>query len=197
MRRKIIFSSIIVMVSVISGCSDSVEKEYIYTESDDTIESVLEEENYARHILGQSLVTDKGLKCKISKSGLSQTFTFKDQDFNLTNRPMSSDNILLPLSLRSNFKNVSHTLNCKGFLVVVTPNYYVFTLGADDKAFLKVDGKTLVNFTQDSSFRSSSNSLFLKMGVYPIELNYSQNGSGNQGLVVSITNLSYTNFYSN
>lgn len=186
---------LLVLSLILVGCGDEAATytSTVYVDEPDTIESIVEEENYARNLLGQSLLT-KGLSCKVSKTGASNTYTM-DYDFSLTNRPMSGDNVLLPENLRSSYKNVAHTIVCKGQLIVVTSNYYVFTLGADDKAFVKVGGSKLVEFTNDSAFRSASNSRFLKMGTHSFEVSYTQNGSGNQGLTLGITNLNSKNFY--
>ena len=189
--KKLLLALLLILV----GCGDKAATytSTVYVDEPDTIESIVEEENYARNLLGQSLLA-KGLSCKVSKTGLSNTYTMT-YDFNLTNRPMTADNVLLPENLRPAYKNVAHTIVCKGQLIVVVSDYYVFTLGADDKALVKVGGKKLVEFTNDSAFRSASNSTFLKMGAHSFEVSYTQNGGGNQGLTLGMTNLNSNNFY--
>ncbi|MCU0688291.1 MAG: PA14 domain-containing protein [Phycisphaerales bacterium] len=73
--------------------------------------------------------------------------------------------------------------NFGGFIAISTPGTYAFIVTSDDGMRLNIGGVTVTSFPGDRSFSPSTGSVtFSGAGVYPIELLYWANTSGESGL---------------
>jgi PA14 domain len=171
-----------------------------------TLESQVQEalalENEYRLGLGETMLSP-GLSCNLytvtggnriqasipghnTLTGLSSVGSFLlTSEFNQPNAPVSDGLNVLPVGLRSVYKNM-FLLRCQGHMVVLQTGYQVFELSSDDASVLYVNGSKTIDLDNAHGVLTALSTKYMRKGVYPFRLDFAQTGAGMQALILKL-----------
>lgn len=166
------------------------------------IKDVVDEENDYRLGLGQTALTP-GLSCTLytitggdriqasiaghnTLTGITQVATFLHKGtFNQPEAPISDGLNVLPMSLRTVYKNM-YLLRCTGYVVVLDSAHYGFEVNSDDASVTYVDGTKVVDLDNSHGPTTAFAAKYLRKGVKAFRIDYAQSGGGLQSLIVKV-----------
>lgn len=174
----------------------------------DQINALVASENAYRESLGETSLAP-GLSCQVvlvsggqwlsssspgynSSQGVltttGTTYTFNSNDGGGFNQGNANGNVAfttLPPAIQPLFENQNFRIICSGEVVVITTDYYSFTLSSDDGSILTIDGTQVINNDGNHSIVTKTGSKELRQGVHTFSLQYAQSGSGQFALVLN------------